>query len=164
MRAFKRDEGKRFRLRIDFRDLNNIITPQPQPFPLIDDLIIKTRGCQYFTTFDINSAYWSIPLRIEDRKKTEFVTQDGNFQWTCLSFGLKIPPAIFQRILSNILRKHNLKEFSENYIDDILSLSRTFEEHIKHIETVLQAIMNEGPTLKFKKYKFASKQQDISDI
>lgn len=95
--AYKKDEGKRSRLCIDFRDLNKIITPQAQPFPLIDDLIIKTRNCKYFTTLDINSAFWSIPLRIEDRKKTGFVTQDGHFQWTCLPFGLKTSPAILDR-------------------------------------------------------------------
>lgn len=72
--AYKKDEGKRSRLCIDFRDLNKIITPQAQPFPLIDDLIIKTRNCKYFTTLDINSAFWSIPLRIEDRKKTGFTS------------------------------------------------------------------------------------------
>ncbi|GBP22041.1 hypothetical protein EVAR_18682_1 [Eumeta japonica] len=37
--AFKRDEGKKSRLCIDFRDLNKIIIPQPQPFPLIEDLL-----------------------------------------------------------------------------------------------------------------------------
>ncbi|XP_039306053.1 uncharacterized protein LOC120357968 [Solenopsis invicta] len=42
--AYKRDEGKRSRLCIDFRDLNKIIIPQAQPFPIIDDLIIKTRN------------------------------------------------------------------------------------------------------------------------
>lgn len=154
--AYKKDEGKRSRLCIDFRDLNKIITPQAQPFPLIDDLIIKTRNCKYFTTLDINSAFWSIPLRIEDRKKTGFVTQDGHFQWTCLPFGLKTSPAIFQRILSNILRKYNLKEFTENYIDDILIFSKSFQEHIEHIEKVLKAIINEGFRLKLKKCTFAA--------
>lgn len=154
--AFKREENKRSRLCIDFRELNKIIIPQAQPFPLIDDLIIKTRNCKYFTTLDINSAFWSIPLRIEDRQKTGFVTQDGHFQWTCLPFGLKTSPAIFQRILSNILRKHNLKDFSENYIDDILIFSESFEEHIEHIEKVIKAIVNEGFRLKFKKCTFAA--------
>lgn len=154
--AFKREENKRSRLCIDFRELNKIIIPQAQPFPLIDDLIIKTRNCKYFTTLDINSAFWSIPLRIEDRQKTGFVTQEGHFQWTCLPFGLKTSPAIFQRILSNILRKHNLKDFSENYIDDILIFSESFEEHIEHIEKVIKAIVNEGFRLKFKKCTFAA--------
>ncbi|CAI6352229.1 unnamed protein product [Macrosiphum euphorbiae] len=67
--AFKKEENRRSRLCIDFRDLNKIVVPQAQPFPLIEDLMVKTRNCNYFTTLDINSAFWSIPLRIEDRKK-----------------------------------------------------------------------------------------------
>lgn len=105
--AFKRDDNKKSRLCIDFRDLNKIVVPQAQPFPLIDDLIIQTRDCSMFSTLDINSAFWAIPVRINDRKKTGFITQSGHYQWTCLPFGLKISPAIFQRIISNILRKHN---------------------------------------------------------
>lgn len=106
--AYKKDEGMRSRLCIDFRDLNKNITPQAQPFPLIEDIILRARDCKYYTTLDINSAFWSIPLRIEDKSKTGFVTQESHYQWTCLPFGLKTSPAIFQRILSNILRKHKL--------------------------------------------------------
>ena len=153
--AYKKNEGKT-RMCIDFRDLNKNIVPQAQPFPLIDDIIIRARNCKYFTTLDINSAFWSIPLRIEDRRKTGFVTQDGHFQWTCLPFGLKTAPAIFQRILSNILRKHGLMEFSVNYIDDILIHSPTFKKHLDHIEKVLDAIKKEGFRLKFKKCTFAA--------
>lgn len=64
--VFKKEDKKRSRLCIDFRDLNKIIVPQAQPFPLIDDLVIKTRNCNYFSTLDINSEFWSIPLRMED--------------------------------------------------------------------------------------------------
>ena len=154
--AFKKEENKKSRLCIDFRDINKIIVPQAQPFPIIDDLIIKTRNCKYFTTLDINSAFWSIPLRTEDRRKTGFVTQDGHYQWTCLPFGLKTSPAIFQRILSSILRKHRLIGFTVNYIDDILIYSSSFEEHVEHIKKVLEAIIKEGFRLKFKKCTFAS--------
>lgn len=154
--AFKKDDNKRSRLCIDFRELNKIITPQAQPFPRIEDLMIKTRNCNFFSTLDINSAFWSIPLRIEDRKKTAFVTQDGHFQWTCLPFGLKTAPAIFQRILGNILRKYKLSHFTVNFIDDILIFSKSFEEHIQHIKLLLNAIKYEGFRLKFTKCTFAS--------
>lgn len=153
--AFKRDEGKKTRLCIDFRDLNKILVPQAQPFPLIEDLMIKTRNCKFFSTLDINSAFWSIPLRIEDRHKTAFVTQDFHLQWTCLPFGLKTSPAIFQRILSSIIRKHKLSDFTVNYIDDILVFSETFTEHIKHLSLLLEAIQKEGFRLKFSKCNFA---------
>lgn len=126
---FKKEENKKSRLCKDFRDLNKIVIHQAQPFPLIEDLVVKTRNCKYFSTLDINNAFWSIPLRFEDRNKTGFVTQEEHFQWTCLPFGLKTSPAIFQRILSNILRKYKLNNFVVNYIGDILIFSKTFTEH-----------------------------------
>lgn len=153
--AYKKEEGRRSRLCIDFRDLNKIVVPQSQPFPLIDDLMQKTRNCKFFTTLDINSAFWSIPLKIEDRKKTAFVTQEGHYQWTCLPFGLKTSPAIFQRVLSSIIRKHRLSDFTVNYIDDILVFSKTFDEHIIHLSLLLEAILKEGFRLKFSKCNFA---------
>lgn len=110
---------------------------------------------RYFTTLDTNSAFWSIPLRVGDRRKTGFITQEGHYQWRCLPFGLKTSPAIFQRILVNIIKKYNLTEFCTNYKDDIIVFSKTFEEHLKHIELLLQAIEKEGMKLKFTKCKFA---------
>lgn len=153
--AYKKEDGRKSRLCIDFRELNKIVVPQSQPFPLIEDLMVKTRKCKFFSTLDINSAFWAIPLKIEDRKKTAFVTQEGHFQWTCLPFGLKTSPAIFQRILSNIIRKHKLSEFTVNYIDDILVFSETFTEHMKHLSLLLEAILKEGFRLKFSKCNFA---------
>lgn len=154
--AYKKEDERKTRLCIDFRDLNKIVIPQSQPFPLIEDLMIKTVNCKYFSTFDVNSAFWSIPMKIQDRHKTAFVTQDGHFQWTCLPFGLKTAPAIFQRILSNIIRKHELSNFAVNFIDDILVFSKTFEEHKIHISRLLEAILKEEFRLKFSKCVFAS--------
>lgn len=154
--AYKKYENRRSRLCINFRDLNKIVVPQSQPFPLIEDLMVKTRNCKFFSTLDINSASWSIPWRISDRQKTAFITQGGHFQWTCLPFGLKTSPAIFQRILSNIIRKHKFTDFAINYIDDILIFSRTFSEHITHLTQLFRAIKEGGFRLKFSKCTFAS--------
>lgn len=66
--AFKKEEGKRSRLCIDFRDLNEIVVPEPKFFPRIEDLLVKTRDCKFFTKLDINSAFWSIPLRDEENR------------------------------------------------------------------------------------------------
>lgn len=156
--AFKKEENKKNRLCVDFRELNKIVVPQAQPFPLIEDIMIRTVGCKYFTTLDINSAFWSIPLRVGDRSKTGFITQEGHYQWRCLPYGLKTSPAIFQRILVNIIKKYNLSEFCTNYIDDIIIFSKTFEDHLKHIELLLDAIKKEGLKLKFTKCKFAKNE------
>jgi len=106
---------------IDFREINKLVVPESQPFPRIEDIVVKAVNCRWFSTFDINSAFWSIPLKEEDREKTAFVTQNGHWQWRCLPFGLKTSPAIFQRILSNTIRKNRLSDFCANYIDELYS-------------------------------------------
>lgn len=65
---------------IDFRDLNKLLIPEPQPFPLIDDIIVKINCSEWFSALDINSAFWSIPSRMKDKYKTAFVTQDTHWQ------------------------------------------------------------------------------------
>ena len=153
--AYKKEDGRKSRLCIDFRELNKLVIPEPQPFPRIEDIIVKAGNCEWFSSLDINSAFWSIPIREKDKCKTAFVTQSGHYQWVCLPFGLKIAPAIFQRILSNIIRKNGLSDFCINYIDDILIFSRSFEDHLKHINVLMEAIKKEGFRLKLMKCNFA---------
>ena len=81
----------------------------------------KTRGCPWFTTIDINFAFWSIPICVEEWLKTGFVTQSGHYEWIrSMPFGLKNAPAVLQRILSNIICKYGLMSFCVNFLDDIL--------------------------------------------
>jgi transposase InsO family protein len=143
------------RLCVDFRDLNKITIPENYPFPLIDDLIVRTRGCLWFTALDINAAFHAISIRKSDRYKTAFITQHGHYEYNKLPFGLKISPAVFQRILSGILERRELTEFSVNYLDDILIFSRSFDEHLEHIHRLFSAIYEEGFRLNFNKCNFA---------
>lgn len=139
----------------DYRELNKILVPESQPFPLIDDLLTKTRNCSWFSALDINAAFHSIPIRDSDRHKTAFVTQQGHYEWCSMPFGLKISPAVFQRIISRILQQNEFPSFSTSYIDDILIFSRTFEEHLLHVQRVITVIANEGFLFNFKKCNFA---------
>ena len=152
----KKGEG-RSRLCIDLRQLNKLVIPESGPMPLIEDLIEKTSGCIYFSVFDINSAFWAIPIRIEDRHKLAFVTQDGHYEFNVLPFGYRNSPIIFQRILSGIIRRKGLSKFCTNFMDDVLVFSKSFEEHMEHIERFLKAVREEGFKLKMVKCKFAKK-------
>lgn len=116
---------------------------------------MKAGNCKWYTVLDVNSAFWTIPIKKEDRMKTAFVTHEGHYQWLRIPFGLKTAPAIFQRILGNTLQKNKLTDFCTCYIDDILIFSKTFEEHLKHINLVLDAVYKEGFKLKLEKCNFA---------
>lgn len=155
--AYKKEDGKKSRLCIDFRKLNKLVVPECFPFPTIQDVIEKVANCEYFTVLDVNSAFWCISLKLEDREKTSFVTKYGKFMFRVLPFGLKNASATFQRILSNIIRRNNLDEFCINYIDDILIFSRSWDEHVQHIEKFLQVANSEGFKLKLVKCLFAAK-------
>uniref|UniRef100_A0A1B6CSL2 RNA-directed DNA polymerase n=1 Tax=Clastoptera arizonana TaxID=38151 RepID=A0A1B6CSL2_9HEMI len=153
--AYKKDEKKKSRLCVDYRRLNKLVVPECFPFPTIQDVIDKVVNCSYFTVLDINSAFWCINLKKQDREKTSFVTKYGKFMFKVLPFGLKNAPATFQRILSNIIRRNNLDTFCVNYIDDILLFSKSWEEHIVHIERLLEVLSAEGFKLKLIKCLFA---------
>jgi hypothetical protein len=139
----------------DYRELNKNVIPGNHPFPLIDEIITRSRGCSWYSAFDINAAFWSIPFNPEDRHKTAFITQRGHYEWRSMPFGLKMAPATFQHILASILRRYNLSDFCVNYLDDILVFSHSFEEHLNHIKLLFHAIYEEGFRLSFKKCKFA---------
>lgn len=156
--VYKKEEGKKSRLCIDYRELNKIVVPEGQPFPRIDDLVVRVGKCVYFSKLDINSAFWSIPLRAKDKYKTAFVTHHGHWQWACLPFGLKSAPAIFQRILSSIIRNNNLDSFAINYIDDILIFSNNYSDHLQHIKRTLQVLQEQGLKLNTNKCCFAQRE------
>lgn len=144
------------RMCVDYRELNKLVIPESQPFPLIDEILLKTRGCSWFSAFDINAAFHSIPIKPEDRYKSAFVTNSAHYEWRSTPFGLKTSPAIFQRILSGIIRRYKLSDYVVNYLDDILIFSKNFEEHLVHIQNLVDAIFAEGFRLNFKKCSFAS--------
>lgn len=155
--AFRKSEGEKNRICIDFRGLNKLIIPESFPFPSIDDIILKTKGCTWFSGLDINSAFWTIPIHEKDRYKTGFSTINGHFEWKCLPFGIKTASSIYQRIMSGVIRKHGLSSFCVNYIDDILIFSSSFDDHLRHLQQVFAAIAHEGFKFKFNKCSFATR-------
>lgn len=158
--ALKKGESRKSRLCIDFTALNKLVVPESHPFPKLEDILERIANCKYFTTLDVNSAFWCIPIRVQDREKTAFVTEGGHFQWNVLPFGLKISSAVFQRVLSSIIRRNDLSGFAINFIDDVLIFSRTFSEHLQHIRQFLDAVVQEGFKLKLLKCKFAADSVD----
>ena len=71
----------------------------------------------------------------EDREKTAFTCHKGLYEFNVMPFGLKNAPPTFQRLMNEVLDGY-LNKFVEVYIDDILIYSKTFEEHMGHLEKV----------------------------
>jgi hypothetical protein len=128
-------KGTKFRLTIDYHKLNEVIVRQVWPMPLIDDLLTSFHGAKYFTTIDLEAAFYQINLKKDSR---EVITQDGLYEFNILPMGLGNSPAVMQRLMDTVLR--GMGKFARGYMDDIIIFSNTFDEHCKHLRIVLHKL------------------------
>ncbi|GFT42757.1 retrovirus-related Pol polyprotein from transposon opus [Trichonephila clavipes] len=149
--AYKKDEGKRSRLCIEYRKLNEITRKDSTPVPLIDFVIDNLTHAKFFSTLDLTSGYWHIKIHEKDAEKLAFTTNFGLYEWLRLPFGWKNSPAVFQRTIRQILQKYQLT-FALNYFDDIIIFSQSWEEHLTHLDAIFQ-ICKKKENIKLKKSK-----------
>ncbi|KAJ3007678.1 hypothetical protein NUW54_g3453 [Trametes sanguinea] len=134
------------RMVIDYRKLNELTIPDEFPLPKQEDIMHALSGAQWLSTMDALAGFTQIIIEEKDRPKTAFRTHRGLWQFRRMPFGLRNGPSIFQRVMQNILAPY-LFVFALVYIDDIVVYSRTFEEHLEHLDRVLNAIKQAGITL-----------------
>ena len=74
------------------------------PLPLPDEVQDRLAGSKFFTTPDLHSGYWQLPVGPADREKTAFPqAQELVYQFCCMPFGLSGAPGSFQRLMDSIL-------------------------------------------------------------
>ena len=78
----KRDGSTRFV--IDYRPINEVTIKDSYPMPNIREIVDKMKGSKYFCKMDMASAYWSVPIKEEDREKTAFMTPRGLYEMLSL--------------------------------------------------------------------------------
>lgn len=139
---------------IDYRKLNELTVPDAQPLPRIDDLIDKIGSAKYLTKIDMSRGCWQVPMEDDSMPISAFITTQGHFQWRYMPFGMPNAPATFQKLVWKLLA--GLDELTGAYLDDIIVFSNTWSDHIRHLRTVFQCILNAGLTLKKSKCVFAT--------
>ncbi|XP_027155850.1 uncharacterized protein LOC113756359 [Coffea eugenioides] len=147
----KKDES--LRLCIDYRGLNEVTIKNKYPLPLIDSLFDQLQGSVVFSKLDLRQGYYQLKIKKEDIPKTAFSTRYGHFEFAVMPFGLTNAPAAFMDLMQRIFKKY-LDQFVVVFIDDILIYSKTREEHVKHLEVVLQILREHKLYAKFSKCEF----------
>ena len=105
------------------------------PLPRIDETIDSLHDATIFSTLDLFSGYWQIEIEDCDKFKTAFICEFGLYEFNRMPFGLTNAPGTFQRLMNNILRPL-LGVCALVYLDDIIVFSKTFEDHLFHLEQV----------------------------
>ncbi|GFW72021.1 retrovirus-related Pol polyprotein from transposon 297 [Trichonephila clavipes] len=130
--------NNQFRLCIDYRKLNEVTVPDTYHHPRMDDLLQDAKHTAYISTIDIKSGYHQVNGNPADRDKTTFFCPFGTYRFKRMPFGLKNPPTTFQRLM-DIFRR-GLPVLA--YLDDIIIMSPTFEQHLADYEAVFKRLMD----------------------
>jgi deoxyuridine 5'-triphosphate nucleotidohydrolase len=130
----KKDGTKR--MCIDYRQLNDITVKNKYPLPYMEELFDQLYKAKVFSKLDLWSGYHQIRIKESDRHKTAFRTAFGHFEYLVLPFGLTNAPAIFMRLMHDVLRPL-LGKCVTVFLDDILVYSEDEEQHEQHLRQVL---------------------------
>jgi hypothetical protein len=121
---------------------------------MIDDLLDQLKGENFFSKIDLKFGYHQIPIKPIDIWKTAFKFKEGLYEWLVMPFGLTNAPATFMRLMDDVLRPFT-NSFMVFSLYDILIFSRTWEEHMRHIQRVLSTLSQHKLYANLKKCSFS---------
>ena len=96
----------------DFRWLNAKTVKDAHPLPHQADCLAALGGNTFFSTMDLTSGFYNVPLHESDRKFTAFRTPLGLYEYNRLPQGLSNSPASFMRMMLSIFGDLNFSWWS----------------------------------------------------
>ena len=143
-----------YRFCIDLKKVNAITAKDCYALPLIGQTVDALIGCAYFSTLDLDRAFWQVPVSEKDKCKLAFVIDGKLFEFNVMPFGSMNAPATFQRLVDRVLRGLTWKQCLI-YIDDVLIFSKEYDHHLQDVHEVLSRFKHAGLKLKPEKCAFA---------
>jgi hypothetical protein len=134
----KKSTGK-WRMCVDFTDLNKACPKDSYPLPRIDQLVDYTAGHKLLSFMDAFSGYNQIQMAEEDQEKTAFITSRELFCYKVMPFGLKNARATYQRLVNKMFHDQ-IGRNVEVYVDDMLVKSKKDDDHLADLKETFQAL------------------------
>ncbi|GJU11824.1 putative reverse transcriptase domain-containing protein [Tanacetum coccineum] len=138
---------------IDYRELNKLTVKNRYPLSRINDLFDQLQGSSVYSKIDLRSVYHQLRVHDEDIPKTAFRTRYGHYEFQVMPFGLTNAPAVFMDLMNRVCKPY-LDKFVIIFIDDILIYSKSKEEHVEHLNLILELLKKEELYAKFSKCDF----------
>ncbi|XP_027932707.1 uncharacterized protein LOC114188309 [Vigna unguiculata] len=124
---------------VDYTDLNKACPRDAYPLPNIDRLVDGAASNKVLSFLDAYSRYNQIPMATTDMNKTAFITDDANYFYKVMPFGLKNAKATYQRLMDKVF-SHIMGKFVKVYIDDMVVKSPSHHQHAQDLSTVFSTL------------------------
>ena len=125
----------------------------PDTRQLLDTL----HGSAYFSTLDLSSGYYNVPMCEADIEKTAFSTRKNHWEFVRMPMGLSTSPSTFQRLMHKVFDKENWHQCLI-YLDDILIFSNNLDEQLKRLRVIFERVRGAGLKLSPAKCEFLKKE------
>lgn len=99
----KKANGK-WRIYIDYIDLNKAYPKDIYPLPIIDQLLDATSRHELLNFIDPFSRYNQIKIAKEDEEKINFIIERGFYYYKMIPFGLKNVVASYQYLVNKVFK------------------------------------------------------------
>jgi hypothetical protein len=120
--------SRKWRICVDFTNLNKACLKDNFPLPCIDALVDSTSGYGLLSFMDAFSGYNHILMHLEDREKTAFIIDQGLYCYKVMLFGLKNAGATYQWLVNKMFHGQIGRNI-EVYVDDMLVKSMESLDH-----------------------------------
>jgi hypothetical protein len=152
----KEANGK-WRMCIDFTDLNKACPKDDFPLPRIDSLVDAAASSKLMSLLDCYSGYHQIWMKKEDEPKTSFITPSGTYYYLRMPEGLKNAGGSFSRMTAKVLHSQIGRNVLP-YVDDIIVKSTKQENHIADLQETFANLRQAGFKLNPEKCVFGVKK------
>ena len=129
----------KWRICVDFTDLNRACHKDSYPLPHIDQLVDSTAGHKLLSFMDAFSGYNQRKMDEVDQEKTSFVTSQGLFCYEVMPFGLKNAGATYQRLVNHMFCPQ-IGRNVEVYVDDMLVKSLDKGKHLDNLQETFDTL------------------------
>jgi hypothetical protein len=136
--VLKKNNNK-WRMCVDYTDLNKHCPKDPFGLPRIDQVIDSTAGCVLQSFLDCYSDYHQITLKEEDQIKIAFITPFQAYAYKTMSFGLKNAGATYQCAIQ-LCFINQLHRNVEAYVDDVVVKTKEYDSFIADLEETFNSL------------------------
>lgn len=147
---------------INLRPLNRFIEKEHFKMSGLKQVLELIEEGDFLVTIDLKDAYFSVSIDAKFRKYFRFSWMGQLFEFLVMCFGLTTAPFIFTRLTKPLMAYLHARNIRASiYIDDCITMAKTYTQAIEYKDTTVQLFKDVGFTVNFEKSSLFPSHQKV---